>query len=48
MVSEGYPTTDAVSRKEATPLALISPGIGPEEVYVRLVPEQVNYDLLKT
>jgi hypothetical protein len=45
---ESYPTTPVVSRKDATHLALISPKIDPEGVYMRLVPEQINCDLLKT
>jgi hypothetical protein len=48
ILSEGYPTIPAVSGREAAYLALISPGIDLEEVYVRPVPEQVNDDLLKT
>ncbi|KAM3067038.1 hypothetical protein ACMFMG_011818 [Clarireedia jacksonii] len=48
VVPEGYPTTSAVSRKDATYLTLISPEIDPEKVYVRLLPEQINCDLLRT
>jgi hypothetical protein len=48
VVPEGHPTTPAVSRKGTTHLTLISPEINPEQVYVRLLPEQVNCNLFKT